>query len=88
METLEKCKCQHCDQSIEFESYDDGISVACPWCGLNTVLVIIRKNTSPRVQTPSSQVLKVVVAIILLVAAVLIWKWRVDSLTNALTTVP
>ena len=36
--TIAKCKCQHCEQNIEFETSHAGESVACPNCGMDTLL--------------------------------------------------
>lgn len=46
MELIAKCKCQHCDQNIEFEQSAAGKSVTCPSCELETVL-FIRSNYHP-----------------------------------------
>jgi DNA-directed RNA polymerase subunit RPC12/RpoP len=35
-----KCKCQHCNQKIEFDSDSAGATVTCPGCGMDTLLFI------------------------------------------------
>jgi len=40
MATLVKCKCQHCNQSIEFDSEGDGQMIPCPNCGMETKLFV------------------------------------------------
>lgn len=35
-----KCRCRHCDQSIEFDSQHAGETVTCPNCGMETILFI------------------------------------------------
>jgi hypothetical protein len=35
-----KCRCQHCNQSIEFEAENAGAMVACPGCGMETQLFV------------------------------------------------
>jgi DNA-directed RNA polymerase subunit RPC12/RpoP len=47
METLVKCKCQHCNQSIEFDSDGAGQKIACPNCGMETLLFIPAKPIAP-----------------------------------------
>lgn len=40
MAILTKCKCQHCNQSIEFDASGAGQLVPCPNCGMETVLFV------------------------------------------------
>lgn len=40
MNTLAKCKCQHCNQKIEFDSSQAGETIPCPNCGMDTLLFI------------------------------------------------
>ena len=46
-EQLAKCKCQHCNQSIEFDSNDAGRAITCPSCGMDTVLFIPQSGPLP-----------------------------------------
>jgi hypothetical protein len=48
--TEAKCKCQHCDQSIAFDSSRVGESIACPGCGMDTLLFI--PNSGPLPELP------------------------------------
>lgn len=48
MDTLIKCKCQHCDQNIEFEAAAAGRAVNCPGCGMETQLFDRSAKTIPR----------------------------------------
>lgn len=34
------CRCQHCDQKIKFNAANAGHTVACPNCGMETMLFI------------------------------------------------
>jgi DNA-directed RNA polymerase subunit RPC12/RpoP len=40
MQTLAKCKCQHCSQNIEFDSDEAGATIPCPHCGMETMLYV------------------------------------------------
>jgi len=37
---LVKCKCQHCNQHLEFEAARAGENIPCPKCGMETLLFI------------------------------------------------
>lgn len=45
-----KCKCRHCDGSIEFEREHAGESAECPHCGIETELFIPAEMPSTRAQ--------------------------------------
>jgi len=45
--TLAKCKCQHCNQKIEFDSDSAGATVTCPGCGMDTLLFIPQSSPEP-----------------------------------------
>jgi ribosomal protein S27E len=38
MSDFVKCKCQHCDGHIAFDASNAGETVACPHCGLETII--------------------------------------------------
>ena len=42
---MERCKCNHCEQVIEFQPHQAGEDVECPGCGLSTQLFV---KSSPR----------------------------------------
>jgi|SRR6185312_1958262 len=44
---LVKCKCQHCNQSLEFEADRAGETVPCPNCGMDTQLFIPQTGRLP-----------------------------------------
>jgi hypothetical protein len=43
---LTKCECNHCSERIEFEAENSGETVACPHCGMETVLLIPKRRLS------------------------------------------
>jgi Zn finger protein HypA/HybF involved in hydrogenase expression len=49
--TLAKCKCQHCNQKIEFDSDSAGTTIPCPKCGLDTLLFVPPVAPHPLLQT-------------------------------------
>ena len=62
---IEKCKCNHCDQHIEFEGKMAGTTIQCPSCGVDTQLYISQKAlepvspaTSVKINAPVSEVPK------------------------------
>ncbi len=44
---FEKCRCQHCNQSIEFPKDASGQIVECPNCKMETLLFIPKKAVPP-----------------------------------------
>ena len=62
---IEKCKCNHCDQHIEFEGKMAGTTIQCPSCGVDTQLYISQKAlepvspaTSVKINAPVSEIPK------------------------------
>lgn len=47
MVTLTKCKCQHCNQNIEFDSDNAGATIPCPNCGMETMLFVVAASPRP-----------------------------------------
>ena len=45
--SLVLCRCQHCDGGIEFDASQAGETVACPHCGLETLLFVPPENQKP-----------------------------------------
>jgi hypothetical protein len=67
-----KCKCQHCNQNIEFPVGRAGECIACPGCGMETILFIpasMPKATAA--ETPSSGKNVALVLVIIAVLAAL-----------------
>jgi DNA-directed RNA polymerase subunit RPC12/RpoP len=42
-----ECPCQNCNGHIEFEADQAGQTVACPHCGVETLLFVPPKRTEP-----------------------------------------
>ena len=49
------CRCRHCDGGIEFDASQAGETVACPHCGLETLLFIPSADLVPPVIAPPAQ---------------------------------
>jgi hypothetical protein len=94
-----KCSCQRCGEHIEFPIMMAGQDIACPRCGRETTLTLptIRKAallpTAAAPQKPAeklgeqqavTKILMVVIAIAAIIIAILIYNWRVNSLTRSL----
>ena len=92
-----KCNCQRCGEHIEFPMVMAGQNVACPHCGRETTLTIpaVRKATLlPQTEKPKdkkdeqqqvTKIMMIVIAIAAIIIAILIYNWRVNSLTRALS---
>jgi hypothetical protein len=56
MSNFVKCKCQHCNQSIEFDADQlNGFptsSVPCPYCNLETILFVPPEPPKPQIKRP------------------------------------
>jgi DNA-directed RNA polymerase subunit RPC12/RpoP len=55
MQTLAKCKCQHCSQNIEFDSDEAGATIPCPHCGMETMLYVEPVPPHPATATKPAQ---------------------------------
>jgi DNA-directed RNA polymerase subunit RPC12/RpoP len=70
------CECNHCSGHIEFEAENAGETVACPHCGLDTVLFIRRRPAPPPrkrfFDRPSKRAIWLAVAIVATTALVIV----------------
>jgi hypothetical protein len=44
------CRCQHCNQGLEFDSWNSGKSTICPHCGMDTI--VFMKQPEPKKRFP------------------------------------
>jgi DNA-directed RNA polymerase subunit RPC12/RpoP len=49
------CPCQHCEGRIEFDASQAGAGIACPHCGLATLLFVPPTDSVPPVIAPPAQ---------------------------------
>lgn len=65
-----KCRCQHCNEPIEFEADHAGETVTCPHCTLDTLLFIPAPQSAapPKARIPWWRILKIgiITAIVIL----------------------
>jgi predicted RNA-binding Zn-ribbon protein involved in translation (DUF1610 family) len=101
MDDEANCNCQRCGQSIAFPINMHGQDVPCPHCGRETTLTLpMVRKAAPAALTPSekpmnkngerqlaTKILMVIITIAAIAIAILIYNWRVNSLTNAMSGV-
>lgn len=92
-----KCSCQRCGEHIAFPVLMAGQNVICPHCGKETTLtppmvrkgaptVVTEKPTDKKTEQPlATKIMMLIIAIAGMIIAILIYNWRVSSLTKALT---
>jgi uncharacterized paraquat-inducible protein A len=47
------CHCNLCNQELEFDAKDAGATIACPHCGMETILYVVPAAVTPPLPSPS-----------------------------------
>jgi len=99
-----KCNCNNCSAHLEFDDENAGQIIACPKCGLETLLYVQSQSQHPPISLPISapktnpaakrkaNTIKNIVAIgifmVVLVGCFWVRNWRIQKLTSMLSETP